>query len=357
LGQTASGLSVRPVSDPQQWRQALHQLPNPHVLQTWEWGAFKEQYGWRADRWLWEIEERPRAAALALTRWVGALPIRVTYVPKGPILDYDDVALLSRVLGDLEDLVRSARALFVKVDPDVDAEGAQGEQVLRLLRRRGWRFSPEQVQFRNTMLLDLTRDPDDILARMKPKWRYNIRLATRRGVQVRPGTLNDLALLYRMYQETSLRDRFVIRPESYYRDAWGSFIEAGLAQPLIAEVEREPVAMVILFRAGRRAWYMYGASHALHRERMPNHLLQWEAIRWAKGEGCTAYDLWGAPDALDETDPMWGVYRFKEGFGAEFVRHIGAYDYPTSGPLYWLYTTAAPRLLALMRWRHWRRQD
>ena len=356
MGQAASGLSVRPVSDPQKWRQALHQLPAPHVLQTWEWGAFKEQYGWRADRWLWEKEGRPRAAALALTRRVGALPIRVTYVPKGPILDYDDVALLSHVLGGLEDLARGARTVFVKVDPDVDAECAQGEQVLRLLRRRGWRLSPEQVQFRNTMLLDLTLDADDLLARMKSKWRYNIRLATRKGVEVRAGTLNDLPLLYRMYQETGLRDRFVIRPEPYYRDAWGSFIDAGLAQPLIAEVQGEPVAMVILFRAGRRAWYMYGASRTLHRERMPNHLLQWEAIRWAKGEGCTVYDLWGAPDALDETDPMWGVYRFKEGFGAEFVRHIGAYDYVTSGLLYWLYTTAAPRLLALMRWRHWRRE-
>ena len=112
--------------------------------------------------------------------------------------------------------------------------------------------------------------------------------------------------------------------------------------------------MVLLFRYGGRAWYMYGASRSLHRNRMPNHLLQWEVIRWARAQGCTVYDLWGAPDVLDESDSMWGVYRFKQGFGAEFVRHIGAYDYAPRRLVYRLYTQAMPRLLALMRWLHWR---
>jgi lipid II:glycine glycyltransferase (peptidoglycan interpeptide bridge formation enzyme) len=160
-----------------------------------------------------------------------------------------------------------------------------------------------------------------------------------------------------MYKETSQRNEFVIRPQEYYRDAWGSFIEAGLAQPLIAEVEDQAVAMIILFRFGKWAWYMYGASRTIHREDMPNHLLQWEAIQWAKAQGCTTYDMWGAPDELDESDPMWGVYRFKKGFGAELAQHIGAYDYPTSRLGYWLYSVAMPRLLALMRRRHWSNQD
>lgn len=350
-------LRERAVSNPREWRQALEALPTPHILQTWEWGAFKERRGWRAAHRLWEEGGTVRAAALVLTRRIGRLPAQVLYAPKGPVLDYGDLPLLARVLTDLEGLARRERALFVKIDPDVKADSPQGEHVVELLRRRGWRPSPEQVQFRNTLLLDLTPEPEEILARMKSKWRYNVRLAGRRGVRVRTGGLEDLPLLYRMYRETSRRDRFVIRPKSYYRDAWGSFIKAGMAQPLIAEVEGEPVAMVILFHFGRRAWYMYGASRALHRERMPNHLLQWEAIRWARARGCTVYDLWGAPDALDESDPMWGVYRFKQGFGARLVRHIGAYDYPTSRPFYWLYTAAAPRLLALMRWRHWRGQD
>jgi lipid II:glycine glycyltransferase (peptidoglycan interpeptide bridge formation enzyme) len=99
---------------------------------------------------------------------------------------------------------------------------------------------------------------------------------------------------------------------------------------------------------------MYGASRAVHREKMPNHLLQWEAMRWAREQGCTVYDMWGAPDVPDELDPLWGVYRFKQGLGGEFVRHIGAWDFPVSRIGYWLYAGVMPRVLAAMRWRHWR---
>ena len=101
---------------------------------------------------------------------------------------------------------------------------------------------------------------------------------------------------------------------------------------------------------------MYGASRSAHREKMPNHLLQWEAMRWAQEQGCTVYDMWGAPDVLDESDPLWGVYRFKQGFGGEFVRHIGAWDFPVSRLGYWLYTGVMPRLLAATRWVYWKRR-
>jgi lipid II:glycine glycyltransferase (peptidoglycan interpeptide bridge formation enzyme) len=85
---------------------------------------------------------------------------------------------------------------------------------------------------------------------------------------------------------------------------------------------------------------------------MPNHLLQWEALRWARSQGCTVYDWWGAPDELSESHPMWGVYRFKEGFGGKFTAHIGAWDYPVSRLRYWVYTVAMPRVLDVMRRRH-----
>jgi len=346
-----------PIDDPRRWNDALQRLPAPHVLQTWEWGAFKERQGWRAVHHLWETDSAPAAAALVLTRRPGRLPVQVSYVPRGPLLAREDPDLLDRVLTDLESIARKQGALFLKIDPDIEADTPWGAQAMALLQERGWRFSSEQVQFRNTLLLDLTPSPEEILAQMKPKWRYNIRLAQRKGVTVREGTMDDLPLLYRMYQETSIRDRFVIRPEEYYQDAWGSFIEAGLAQMLIAEVAGEMVAMVILFRFGGRAWYMYGASRSLYRDYMPNHLLQWEAIRWAKTQGCTVYDLWGAPDALDESDPMWGVYRFKAGFGARLVRWIGAYDFPVHRARYHLYTSITPRILALMRWRYWQRLE
>jgi len=338
-----------------QWNTALANLPAAHVLQTWEWGTFKSHHGWRPTRHLWWKDDRPCAAASVLTRQIGHGASAVMYVPKGPALDYEDPALLGSVLAHLEITARREKALFLKIDPDVRIDTPEGVAIVEMLRRRGWRSSHEQIQFRNTILLDLNHTPDELLAAMKSKWRYNVRLAKRRGVTVRQGSLDDVPLLYDMYAETAARDGFVIRPRDYYYDAWGSFIEAGLARPLIAEVGTEPIAMVIVFRFARRAWYMYGASRAVHREKMPNHLLQWEAMRWAQDQGCTIYDMWGAPDALDESDPLWGVYRFKQGFGGEFVRHIGAWDFPVRRMGYWLYTTVMPRALAAMRWLYWRR--
>ena len=341
------------VQDQATWNRALLRLPRPHVLQSWEWGSFKALYGWSPTRCLWQTDTGvPRAAALILERRLSAIPLSLLYVPKGPVLDYGDGPAWEAVLSYLAQRARRRRAVLVKIDPDVPATD---EAVVARLVRMGWRPSPEQIQFRNTMLLDLTGDESTLLKAMKSKWRYNIRLAGRKGVRVRPGTLADLPMLYAMYHETAQRDHFVIRPLAYYQDAWGAFIQAGLAHPLIAEVEGEPVAMVILFRFGERAWYMYGASRSLHRDKMPNHLLQWEAMRWAKAQGCRVYDLWGAPDRLEPDAPMWGVYRFKQGFGAELVSHIGAYDYAPSRWRYWLYTIAMPRLLALMRRRYWAR--
>jgi lipid II:glycine glycyltransferase (peptidoglycan interpeptide bridge formation enzyme) len=92
-------------------------------------------------------------------------------------------------------------------------------------------------------------------------------------------------------------------------------------------------------------------SRELHREKMPNHLLQWEAIRWARAQGCHTYDFWGAPDSFQPGDPLWGVWRFKEGFGGTVIRTLGAWDYPASPGAYAVYTRLLPRLLALMRLR------
>lgn len=348
---------IRQIADPIQWNAALFDLPAPHVLQTWEWGAFKAKYGWTPIRLLFEEDGRARAAALTLQRRWPRLPLSIMYVPKGPAMDFDDVVLLDRVLAELEALARRRRAIFLKIDPDVKADTPQGEAVVAALRRRGWRASAEQIQFRNTMTLDLTPSEDELLAAMKSKTRYNIRLAGRKGVVARPGGADDLPRIYGMYAETAARDDFIIRPFDYYRDAWGDFVVAGLAQPFVAEFEGELLAALILFRFGRTAWYMYGASSNRQRNRMPNHLLQWEAMRWARREGCTLYDFWGAPDEMDESDPMWGVYRFKAGFGGRLVRHIGAYDYPVSRPLYWFYTVAMPRYLERLRARHRRGRE
>jgi peptidoglycan pentaglycine glycine transferase (the first glycine) len=342
------------IENQKQWDRAVARLATSHVLQSWTWGDLKSEYGWQPTRWLWRREDDPAAAAQILVRSQG--PLRFGYIPKGPLVDWSDAALVEQVLADLEGFAARYGLVLLKIDPDVRPDTETGKAILRMLQRRAWQRSFEQIQFQNTMLLDLRPELDTIMAGMKSKWRYNIRLSARKGATVREVGEEALPLLYEMYAETAQRGEFIIRERQYYLDVWARFMQADLAIPLLAEVEETPVAMLILLHFGDRAWYMYGASRTVHRDCMPNHRLQWEAIRRAKARGCTAYDLWGAPDELDESDPMWGVYRFKKGFGAEFAPHIGAYDYAPRGWLYRLYALLRPRLLAWMQHRYWAAQ-
>jgi lipid II:glycine glycyltransferase (peptidoglycan interpeptide bridge formation enzyme) len=294
----------------------------------------------------------------------GGLPLNlsVMYAPRGPMLDWENADLAAAVLDDLQMFAREQGAIFLKIDPDLplgagvpgdedDRPNPAGLAVREDLGRRGWRFSDEQIQFRNTVVVDLQAGEEDLLMRMKSKTRYNIRLAERRGVSVRCGGVADIDLLYRMYAHTSIRDDFLIRSEAYYETVWRTFFEAGLAEPLIAEVEGEPAGAVVIFRFGGRAWYIHGMSLDEHREKMFTYRLQWEAMVHAKAAGCAAYDMWGAPDVFDQSDSMWGVYRFKDGFGGQVVRTLGAWDYPVRPLAYRLYSQALPRVLNVMRRR------
>jgi peptidoglycan pentaglycine glycine transferase (the first glycine) len=355
--------TLRAVERPEQWRAVLADLPEPHVLQSWEWGEIKGAAGWQAERLLLPgAKGAPEAAVQFLWRQpVDRAPLRVAYVPKGPVLDWTDPGLVERALKQIEAHAHARNCLFVKIDPDVREDTTAGRSVVHALFRRGWRYSPDQIQFKNTAYSDLTLDEGDLLAGMKSKWRYNIRLAGRRGITVRLGGPADLPAFYDLYAETGARDGFLIRPFGYYRTTWETFLHAeeDEANPaggalLLAEHEEEdaPVAGLFLLRNGARSWYFYGASSERRRRDMPNYLLQWEALRWSRSRGCTVYDWWGAPTDLDDPDDgLQGVWQFKQGFGAEFQPHVGAWDYAVSPVLYQAYTQAMPAMLEMMRRR------
>ncbi len=340
-----STIDIREVRAEEEWNQALLALPHPHILQSYQWGQVKQITGWSPRYLLLTEGGRLGAAALVLRRKLSFAPVSVLYVPKGPLLaDEADAALLEQVLAALEAEARRQRAILVKIDPDLP----DGRAPADLLQRRRWRRG-EAIQFRNTAVVDLAADEEALLARMKAKTRYNIRLAERRGVQVRAGSPADLPAFYTLYKETGARDGFLTRPFTYYEQVWTPLLNAGLGRLFLAEHERDLLGGVLALRFGPTAWYMYGASSNEKREHMPNYLLQWETMRWAKSCGCTSYDMWGAPDRMVESDPLWGVYRFKEGLGAQFVPHVGAYDFVARPALYLLYTWALPRALALLR--------
>lgn len=376
------------------WNSIISSLPKSHFLQTHEWGQVKAKYGWTPLYAIWTLDgqftilndtdpwplnaEHCQAAALILKRQIlrngFAARLSVLYSPKGPLLDWTNEPRRNLVLGDLQTFARKQGAIFLKMDPDVvlgtgvpggeqDVQDSGGQAFVNELKRRGWEYSSDQIQFRNTVLVDLTPSEEEMLARMKQKTRYNVRLAEKKGVTLRVGTIDDLSMLYRMYAETSVRDGFVIRDEEYYQTVWQLFVsnqglaiknlksQIAFAESLIAEVDNEPVAAIFVFYFGRRAWYVYGMSRNAHREKMPTYLLQWEAMKRAKAYGCNIYDLWGAPEVFDESDSMWGVYRFKEGLGGQVVRTPGAWDYAPSPLWYKIYSEIIPRVLDVMRSR------
>ncbi len=367
------------------WNQLVSKLPNPHFLQTYEWGQVKAKYGWTPYYAVWTDDGKFQistnyqfpftdhciAAALILKKQIlsrgFAARLSILYAPKGPLLDWDNTALRTRVLNDLQAYARKQGAIFLKIDPDIvlgrgvpDSEGDvtenNGQAARSELTRRGWVYSSDQIQFQNTVLIELSASEEEMLARMKPKTRYNVRLAEKKGVTIRTGTVDDLPMLYKMYAETSVRDGFVIRDEDYYMTVWKLFMQSTVhgqpsTVPLIAEVDNQPVAAIFLFMFAGRAYYVYGMSRNLHREKMPTYFFQWEAMKYAKANGCSAYDLWGAPEVFAESDSMWGVYRFKEGLGGEVIRTLGAYDFAPNQLWYKLYAEVMPRVLDVMRSR------
>ena len=377
------------------WNRLISQLPNPHFLQTFEWAQVKSKYGWTPIYLVWsdKFDKSYRsyasdqldlldmldqsdinAACLVLKRTVLSrgftARLCVLYAPKGPLLDWSNEPLRNRVQDDLQSVAKEQGAIFLKIDPDVvlgtgvpageDArEESGGRIVMSELTHKGWRLSSDQIQFKNTVLIDLFVSEDAMLARMKQKTRYNIRLAEKKGVAVRVGMQADLSMLYKMYAETSVRDSFVIRDEGYYKKVWTTFMQSSTfkpsnfptCEPLIAEVNGEAVSAIFVFYFAGRAYYVYGMSREVHREKMPNYLLQWEAMKRAKARGCSIYDLWGAPDEFNENDSMWGVFRFKEGLGGQVVRTLGAWDLAPNPFWYKMYSEIIPRLLDVMRFR------
>jgi peptidoglycan pentaglycine glycine transferase (the first glycine) len=366
-----NGLHLNRNQNLEGWDAIIQKLPHAHLLQTREWSLIKAPLGWSPLAYSWEDDEGScKAACLVLKRQIRILPgllsACILYAPKGPLLDWHDQPLVERVLSDLKQITREEKSIFIKIDPDIiwatGLPGAEEEKHIpegtRLqgdLKSSGWQYSNNQIQFRNTIFIDLLCTDDELLARMKQKTRYNIRLAEKKGVEIRKGSLSDVSMLSKMYAETSLRNGFAVREREYYERVWQILLDAGMLTFLIAEFEGEPIAGLVLFHFAGQAYYFYGMSTEVHRECMPTYLLQWKAIQISRELGCSVYDLWGAPENFNESDALWGVFRFKEGLGGRLIRTIGAWDFPVKHDQYNLYTSIMPRILAVMRSRGKRR--
>ena len=332
LALLSSHTATLPESD---WNTFVAAHPDGHLLQTSQWATLKCQFGWQAERVALVRDNRIVAGAQVLFR---KLPWRQTlaYVPKGPLVDWRNPRLVQPLLDALRTVCAPYRPALLKIEPDLP-----DSPLLDLIFASYGLQRGHPVQPRSTILVSLAEGADAALAGMKQKWRYNVRLAGRKDVVIRTMSSADLPAWHAMNMETGQRDGFGVHVPAYYERAFELF-PPDQSRWLLAEFEGQPLAAIAAFALAGKAWYMWGASSSRERQRMPNHALQWAAMQWAVERGSHSYDLWGIPDEVG-TDParysddfveqqggLWGVYRFKQGFGGQIMRYTGAWDLPVS---------------------------
>ncbi|MCM1320734.1 MAG: peptidoglycan bridge formation glycyltransferase FemA/FemB family protein [Bacteroides sp.] len=351
-----------------------------HFLQSAFWASFKAAHGWKAlcfavtfccDAAADSAENPPvRKNAsnsvplppeksgsffcFVLTRRFAGC-VSIAYMPAGPdvpeFLSPYNPELYFLFMEQFAEAIKPylpKHTLFIRFDPPVSFDdladrnaAAAGFKTFAASNHLKLRKSPADVQPPDTVLLPIDNavlTVSQLLENMKPKWRYNIRLAEKKGVVVRRGTIHDISVFYDLYLETAKRDGIAVHAESYYRSLFELAEKSG-GQKItlyVAEYDGVPIASIITLFTKSEAIYLYGASSNLHRNYMPAYLLQWTAITDAMHYGSKVYDFYGIPPVDDKTHPMYGLYRFKTGFGGNIVHRIGSIDAPLSiaYPLY-----------------------
>lgn len=348
-----SNLECR-ILDQSQWQeydQFVDDCPWGNVLQTSNWGLLKAETGWEPSVAVVTERDEIVAGAMVLAREIPGFGVPILYSPRGPVVDPDDAGALRSLVDAVTGLARRKRAILWKVDPSWSVGSSSGDD---LLKAAGFHHLDtgddfDGIQPRFVMQLPLKgRDADEILADMHSKTRYNIRLAGRRGVEVSCAEdAEDMDAFYRILKVTSQRNEFGIRDISYFRHLWSRVIEPGWGRLFLAHYEGNLLAATISLIGSGKVWYLYGASGDEHRNVMPNYALQWAMIRWAMDEGCSVYDFRGVSGDLDPDNPLYGLYRFKKGFGAELVELVGEYDLVFRPVVYRLWRAGEPVYRAL----------
>ena len=329
-------MEARIITNRQMWNEFVAGAEQCNVTQSYEWGQLLKALN---DEVLYvgvvDDQGKMCAALLLLVSRVSVSKSVYFYAPRGPILDDPDSPVMAVLLNYVKALAHKYHAFMLKIEPGV---ADNDPKWLSALHRRGFVANPEALHLRHEWVLDVRPDEQALLAAMRKTWRYSIRLASRKDVTVRRGeSLADIDTFYRILQTTSQRDTFMIYDKSFYEKLVELYGQSQNVALFIAEYEGQALGAALLVKMGHWCWYMYGASSNEHRDRMPNHLLQWTAIRWAKEQGCWYYNFRGIPDVLEESQPMWGVYLFKSGFGGSAMRSLETHDLPYNPMLYRLY--------------------
>lgn len=325
---------------PPGWDDAAVRSPHGHVLQSAAWARIREAQGWRA-----EFQQFGAPLPVALVLW-RSLPggQSLAYVPRGPIAS--DESQLAEAFGKLQTLARDRRAIFLKVDPEIDADIAAGP-----MRAAGFRRAPDIQPVIATLELDLAAEEEALFAGLEKDTRWSVRQAEKRGVSVRDASGDDdLRALYDLYAETGQRAGFITRTWDYYRRMWGTLVAEGHAKVRLAEKDDKPVAGALTWRCGEREVYQSAATNDAGRSAYAAYGLLWQCIIEARKGGARRFDFGGIPaDVTRKDDPMYGPYMFKKGFGGTPRRFVGAHDAVPNDFAYRAYAIAEPLYTSALR--------
>jgi len=307
-------MSFEEEKNPEGWNEEVLRLGGG-FLHSWEWGDFQEKNGREVLR-LREVS----GALLQAIRMPLPLGKSYWYCPRGPVFEKEGEEVIDAISGN-----ESLRdGLFFRFDPIKKITSDEIKKV-------------SAVQPGQTSILDLSRSPDEIMADMHEKTRYNIRLAERKGVKVFPAPKSNdgFETFWQLLKETTERGRFKGHGKEYYRN----MLDVMNARILFAEHDGKVLAAILLISFGGRVTYLHGASNRERRELMAPYLLHWQAILDAKEQGYKEYDFWGVAPEGAKDHPWAGITRFKKGFGGKYVEYPGTYDLPLNKFWYGLYST------------------
>ena len=312
----------------ERYKEFIQAHPKGHFMQSPEWAALKSS-------WINEIilvEDKDgviKGAMSVLIRKVPYLGSTMMYSPRGPVCDSHDAETLKELLEKAKILAKKYKCYALKMDPDIEIEDTEFESILKSIGfqvKRGLK-NYEGIQPRFVFRLDVKdKTEEEIMQNFHHKTRYNIRLAQKKGVEIKYGTRADIADFHNIIVDTGIRDKFVVRTREYYESVYDN-LGPEHVKVFMAYYEGKPIAGTIAILYGNKCWYLYGASKNEHRNIMPNYLLQWEMIKMSISSGCDIYDFRGVPGNIDDSNHMSGLYKFKVGFSGKFTEFVGMFDY------------------------------
>ena len=321
-----------------EYKEFLEKHERCNFQQSPEWAKVKSN--WKNETVLAEDENGKIIGAVNIL--IRKIPIfgNIMYSSRGPICDIHDIHVMKQLIDGIKELAQKYKAFVYKAEPDIESND---EEFRKVVTNLGYKIKDdaknfrEEIQPRYVFRLDIKgKTEDETFAGFHSKTRYNVRLATKKGVVVKEGTREDLKDFHKIMVETGARDGFIIRPLSYFEKMYDELAPNHM-KLLMAYHEDKPISGVIPIFYGNKTWYLYGASSNEHRNLMPNYLLQWEMIKMAINRKDDIYDFRGVSGVVDENHPQYGLYRFKKGFGATFTEFIGEIYIPFKPLTYSLY--------------------